>query len=80
MNEACAWLNSKEPIQKVVAHLTARYHNHDKPDEGINGANALVIGLAEALVTPLSEQVRLRSLDVAAGDEIKGYLATCRSL
>ena len=55
VNEACAWLNSKEPIQKVVAHLTARYHNHDKPDEGINGANALVIGLAEALVTPLSE-------------------------
>ena len=74
MNEACAWLNSKEPIQKVVAHLMARYRNHDKPDKDINGANALVIGLAEALVTPLSEQVRLRSLDVAAGDEIKRYL------
>jgi Domain of unknown function (DUF4411) len=39
-------VESDEAIQKVVADLMDRYHNHDKPDKGINGADPFVIGLA----------------------------------
>lgn len=39
-------IESDEAIQRVVTDLMARYHNHDKPDKGINGADPFVIGLA----------------------------------
>jgi hypothetical protein len=40
------FVESNEAIQRVVSELMAQYHDHEKPDKGINGADPFVIGLA----------------------------------
>jgi hypothetical protein len=45
-SQADACIDSNEAIQKVVADLMGKYHNPEKPDKGINGADPFAIGLA----------------------------------
>jgi hypothetical protein len=43
-NDLC--IESDEAIQRIVLDLMAQFHNHEKPDKGIGGADPFVIGVA----------------------------------
>jgi hypothetical protein len=40
------WVESDEDIQAVVSELMTTYHDPEKPDKGINGADPFVIAVA----------------------------------
>ena len=46
------YAESDDRIQRVVTELMIQYHNHDKLDKGINGADPFVIGLAASTQSP----------------------------